>query len=165
MTRRFVLMAGFGFDAFVVARSSPALKARVGIAAYYLATLQSLLAYRFPEFRIVTERETLCATSCIVANAAGYGGGLRLTPDADMTDGVFDVLVVEGKPKLEYVRLLFSAWAPGSRALRSARILRVAGARFEGPADVRVQVDGELSGRLPAEIRIAPESFPLVFSR
>jgi diacylglycerol kinase family enzyme len=54
---RFLLMAGIGFDAHVVSRVRPK-KRRLGLAAYYGATLRALMSYSFPEFRLLTRDET-----------------------------------------------------------------------------------------------------------
>ena len=78
----FLLMAGVGFDAYVVSKVNLRFKRKMGIAAYYGATLRHVLTYSFPEFELATENETVRATSCLIANAQSYGGGLVLTPGA-----------------------------------------------------------------------------------
>jgi YegS/Rv2252/BmrU family lipid kinase len=161
--RRFLLMAGVGFDAFVAERVSLALKARVGVFAYYTAAARCLAGYRFPRFRVATEQGEFEASSCILANARSYGGGLVLTPGADMTDGLLDLLVVEGSPRLAYARVLLSARLGRPVELAVVKRLRVGGeVRLEGPPDVAIQVDGEPCGGLPAVVSVEREVFPLV---
>jgi len=164
--RRFLLMAGVGLDAYIAARVSLPLKARLGMAAYYAAALRCLAGYRFPTFRVATELGDFEASSCIVANARTYGGGLVWTPLADMTDGRLDLLVVEPGPKLGYARVLISARMGRARALPRVRRLCVGGeVKIEGPPQVEIQVDGEACGTLPATIWLEPRVFPIVTGR
>jgi YegS/Rv2252/BmrU family lipid kinase len=160
--RHFLLMAGAGFDAYVVSRTSSALKDRVGIAAFYQSTLQCLATYSFPEFTLETEDLSIQATTCVVANSRGYGGGLVLTPSADMTDGLLDVVAVQGKSRVNLALFALTALRGRPRAYPWVRYARARFVKIDGPPDVMVQVDGEQVGTLPAAVQIVPHSFPLV---
>ncbi len=159
---RFLLMAGVGFDAHVVAATKLGSKRRLGIVAYYFSTVQSLIAYPFPEFHVVAEGETIPAISCIVANARGYGGGLVLTPEADMSNGRLDILILQAGSKSGLLRFLISArlGRPGSFAF--VRRVRTTSLAIEGSSAVPVQVDGEPAGFIPARIQVSHAAFPLV---
>jgi len=162
--RRFLLMAGTGFDAFVVARTSTALKARAGVAAFYQSTLQCLATYSFPEFALAAGDLQVKASTCVVANSRGYGGGLILTPAADMTDGLLDVVAVQGRSRLGLALFALTALWGRPRSLPWVRYARARSVRIDGPPEVMVQVDGELAGTLPAAISVSKRSFPLVVS-
>ena len=64
--RHFILMAGIGFDAEVVAAVTPPLKRRLGKGAYVLRSLQGLLAYRPVTYRLEIDGVTLPAASAIL---------------------------------------------------------------------------------------------------
>jgi len=158
--RRFLLMAGVGLDAYVVSKIRPG-KRKLGIAAYYAATLRALATYSFPEFRVILPGEVMTASSCIIANAAGYGGGLVLTPDADMSDGMLDLLILQGKPRISHLRVLSAAWL-GKPIDDSSSRRRIAALRIEGKRGIWIQADGELTGTLPVDVSLAHAGFPLV---
>jgi YegS/Rv2252/BmrU family lipid kinase len=160
--RRFLLMAGIGFDARVVATTKLSLKQKLGLVAYFHATVRSMIAYSFDEFRVVTRDGSTPAISCVVANASKYGGGLVLTPQADIADGQLDTLVVEPASKLELLGFLISSRLGRLKPLPFIRRLRTSSLKVEGPREVLVQVDGELAGTLPAEITLAHCAFPLI---
>ncbi len=160
----FLLMAGIGFDAYVVSRVRPAVKARLGMLAFVISTLQALATYGFTEFQVSAGGEQHTATSCIVANAKGYGGGLVFTPAADMTDGFFDILVLEGRPRLGYIHFLWNAWRGRPKPYPWVKQLRAPAVQVTGPRGLWAQADGELLGTLPLDISIAPKAFPLVTS-
>jgi diacylglycerol kinase (ATP) len=160
--RRFLFVAGIGFDAVAVAWVPSRLKKKLGMAAYAIAILECLRTYSFPAFQVVIDGRSIAATSCLVCNAKSYGGGLLFCPDADMSDGVLDILVLQGRSRLALASFLFQAWL-GKAATREG-IHRIQGRdiKIEGPTEVLIQVDGELAGRLPAAISLAPTRFPLI---
>jgi YegS/Rv2252/BmrU family lipid kinase len=164
-SHHFLLMTGVGFDAYVVSKIRPALKMRFGIAAFYLQTLQAMLSYGFPKFEVHLQEESLVATSCIISNSHSYGGGLVLTPEADMCDGVLDILVLQEGSKVDYLRFLLSAWLGKPKQRPWVQLRRAPHVRVEGPRGPWVQADGELIGTLPLEISLSTAAFPLIFPR
>lgn len=160
--RRFLFVAGIGFDAFVASAVRPGAKAVLGMAAYAAAIVRCLRSYRFPEFRVTCGKNTFTATSCLASNARSYGGGLLFSPDADMSDGLLDILVLEGKRRLELARFLFQAWRGKAECGGWIHRLRAPALRIEGPAEVMLQADGEPAGNLPLDIRLEHAIFPLV---
>jgi diacylglycerol kinase (ATP) len=160
--RRFVFVAGIGFDAFVVSRVNPGLKARVGMAAYAAAIVDGLKNYSFPEFDVVTGGRKFRATSCLVCNSRKYGGGLLFCPDADMSDGLLDVLILEGAHRLGLARFLLKAWCGIPERSSWIHRLRCSTLKIDGNSDVLIQADGELAGALPVEIGLKNCTFPLV---
>lgn len=160
--RRFLFVAGIGFDAFAVYCVRPALKAKIGMAAYVVAILDCLLNYTFPEFQITTEKQTISATSCLICNSKKYGGGLLFCPDADMKDGLLDLLVIQGMRRIELARFLFKAWIGIPEKQIWIHRVRAKALQIEGPSTVLAQIDGELAGSLPCQIHLEEAVFPLV---
>ena len=90
----FLVMAGLGFDAAVLARTRPGLKSRVGWVAYWLAALQSV--GRSPVLRVRLEldggRQVTCrGVGVVVANIGTLPGGFPLLPQAAEDDGLLTV--------------------------------------------------------------------------
>jgi YegS/Rv2252/BmrU family lipid kinase len=160
--RRFLFVAGIGFDAYVVSQVRSDLKSRFGMGAYALAILDCLRRYSFPQFQVDISGRKFLATSCLACNAKRYGGGLLFCPDADMSDGVLDVLILEKQSRLELARFLFLAWCRKPETGDWIHRLRASAFRLEGPDSVFTQVDGELAGSLPREVGVSNSAFPLV---
>jgi len=94
--RPFVVMAGIGFDAAMLAGASERLKDRVGWAAYVLSALR--LLHERP-FRVLLRADEgpprrRWASAVIVGNVGSLQGSIRLLPDAAPDDGVLDVAVL-----------------------------------------------------------------------
>jgi diacylglycerol kinase (ATP) len=162
MPRRFLFVAGIGFDALAVSWVPSGLKKRLGMAAYAIAIVECLRKYSFPEFRIAAGARAFIATSCLACNAKSYGGGLLFCPDAKMDDGLLDLLVLEGVHRLALAGFLIRAWLGKPATCPWAQRLQTKSLKIEGPSEVLIQVDGELTGGLPADIRLADTRFPLV---
>jgi diacylglycerol kinase (ATP) len=160
--RRFTFVAGIGFDAYAVFKASSSLKAKIGMAAYGVAIIECLRNYAFPEFCVTMNGRSFTATSCLVCNARSYGGGMVFCPDADMTDGELDVLLIEGVHRTGLARFLFSAWCGIKEKPSWVHRIRTKELSIEGPSSVMVETDGELAGTLPVKIHLSPNSFPLV---
>lgn len=158
----FLLMAGVGFDAYTAASVHPALKKRLGLAAYYIAVARSLLTYPFEDFQITAGGSEWISTSCVIANAKGYGGGLRFNPQADMTDGKLDVLLIQRASRLEYLRFVMAARMGRLPPYPFLQRAQVTSLTVKGPRGLWVQVDGEPVGSLPITVRVAPARFPFV---
>ena len=94
--RPFVVMAGLGFDAEMVAGAGKGLKRRAGWAAYAVCALRHL--WDRPT-RVVLRADggpplRRWASAVIVANLGTLQGNVALLPDAAPDDGVLDVAVL-----------------------------------------------------------------------
>ena len=106
------------------------------------------------------ERHLVVLNLC-VANARYFGGGMKIAPDAKLTDGKFDVV---GIGDLSALKLFTSAprvymgshlsMPEVSHALARKVSVRSADRSLE----VALEVDGELPGKLPATFQIIPEA-------
>jgi YegS/Rv2252/BmrU family lipid kinase len=160
--RRFLFVAGIGFDAYVASNVMPGLKAKLGMAAYAVAIIRCLQSYTFPQFQVVVDNCTFPATSCLASNARSYGGGLLFSPHANMEDGLLDVLIVQGSSRLGLARFLLQAWRGIPETRDWIHRLRARSLRIEGSAQAPVQADGEPVEGLPLDISVIPSTFPLV---
>ncbi len=111
----FLVMAGIGFDAEVMAAVEPRLKARVGWWAYVVAGAVRLrgrrarVQLRLDDGPPLTRR----ARSVIIGNCGALTGGVRLLPAALVDDGWLDVVVVSPRG--------LTGWAAVTLAVLSRR--------------------------------------------
>lgn len=154
--RYFFMLAGVGVDASVVSQVRPAMKRRVGEAAFWYAGLGQLARWRPVEFRIEIEGESFDATYAAIGKAPWYGGGLRITPRARLDAEEFEVCAVVSRSRLRYLYLLGRALGAGADretrgvCFRTARSVRATGRAL-------VQADGEIIGNLPMNFEMERE--------
>jgi YegS/Rv2252/BmrU family lipid kinase len=113
------------------------------------------------------DRQLTVSNLCI-ANARYFGGGMKIAPDAKLTDGKFDVISVGDLSALK----LFTS-APrvylGSHLSMPEVSHTLARKVTVRPADrdkeVALEIDGELPGKLPATFQIIPEALRVRVAR
>lgn len=90
----FLVMAGMGFDAQIMAGTQDVLKARVGPAAYVVAGARHLNGRRLRLTLAVDDNPAVHRRSrmVVVGNCGRLLGGLVLMPDARVDDGLLDVV-------------------------------------------------------------------------
>jgi diacylglycerol kinase (ATP) len=153
--RYFLLMAGIGIDAIVAYNVNPMIKKYLGERAYWLSGFEYLARWKPLPFELEIEGERFISYFTSVANAAAYGGGLSITPEASMLRPDFEVCVVSTRDRLRYINLLIKTMA-GVRTEGTPDVRFIRTTRVVAEGDVPVQVDGEVIGSLPMEFTIAP---------
>jgi diacylglycerol kinase (ATP) len=95
-----------GFDAVVNERANRMRWPR-GDRRYDLAIALELARLRPRRYRLGLDGEVLHPDAVLVAvgNTASYGGGLRICPDADPTDGLLDVVVGAAMSRTTLIRI------------------------------------------------------------
>jgi len=91
--RAFLVMAGMGFDAAVMASVPEKLKAKVGPIAYFVSGARELRGHR-TRVRIDVDGESHSrrVRTVVVGNVGKLQGGLTLMPDAEVDDGYLDAI-------------------------------------------------------------------------
>lgn len=95
-----------GFDAIVNERANRMRWPR-GDGRYDIAIFLELVRLRARRYRLVLDgqRRDFDGVLVAVGNTASYGGGIRICPDADPTDGLLDVVVGGRLGRLTLARL------------------------------------------------------------
>ena len=109
-TRWYGAVLGAGFDAVVNERANRMRWPR-GDRRYDLAIFRELVGLRARRYRLVLDGVEQHPQAILVAvgNTGSYGGGIRICPDADPTDGLLDVVVGHAMSRLTAVRM--RGWA------------------------------------------------------
>jgi diacylglycerol kinase (ATP) len=167
-SRYFVNVASFGMGGDVIERVKegswlPAGASRLlgGKLTFAAAALQTTFQFRKPSVRVRLDggpESQLVVTNFCVANARFFGGGMKIAPEAKLADGLFDVVAVGDMSPLSILANSYRVYLGahlGLGEVRHARARRVE-ARAASGEEVKLEVDGELSGRLPARFEILP---------
>jgi len=165
--RMFANIASFGVSG-VVDRLVNESGKKLGRLSFLWATARATLSYKNQRVQLVfdgKDRVEATINTVAVANGRFFGGAMMVAPDAEVDDGVFDVVAVGD---LGFGDLLVS----GRRLYKgthlsmdkvSARRAKVVEAEGVDPsAVIELDVDGESPGRLPARFEIVPGALWMV---
>lgn len=161
--RKFVLMTGVGFDAFVVATVSARLKRIMGKGAYVLASLSQFLKGRLPHFEVHVDGARYDAASIIIANAHFYGGRFVCAPEARMDSDVLHVCLFERAGRLYVAIYAFALLLGVLHRMPGYRILPAKHIEIRRPEGAAIQSDGDFIGLTPARVTVMPRAAWLVF--
>jgi diacylglycerol kinase (ATP) len=163
-SRFFVNVASFGMGGDVIKRVKsreglPAGAARLlgGRLSFAAAALQAAVTFEKPLVRVSLDAQITVANFC-VANARYFGGGMKIAPNAKVDDGRFDVVAVGDVSALTVLANSYKLYLGthlGMQEVHHALARRVRAASADGSI-IKLEVDGELAGRLPAEFEILP---------
>jgi diacylglycerol kinase family enzyme len=155
----FLVMAGLGFDAAIMADAPEGLKAKVGPAAYIVSGAKNL---RGPQFKVrvrFDDQEELSrrTRTVVIGNCGKLLGGLVLMPEALVDDGKLDTVVLSPQGVVGWAAVaarIASKRRKGHERVdhHTSEVVRV---RSDRPQEV--QVDGDTLGKARA---IAAEVVP-----
>jgi len=173
----FVVMLGVGLDAKMIAATNPALKKKVGWLAYVEATARIVRDVDAVRVRYTLDGSPERATTVhtlLIGNCGTLPGGVLLLPEAEIDDGMLDVVAMRPRNLWGWMRVGYAvAWENGvlQRSRLGRRIMaadkRVRALRyfqgrrmtlaFDRPEEF--EIDGEAMGEVSAiAVRVAPAS-------
>jgi YegS/Rv2252/BmrU family lipid kinase len=170
--RFFINVASFGMSTAVLDKtaSGEAKKWIPGFAprklssklSYAAATVQTTLSGTPTEVHVQLDEEPerrLRVAEFCVANARYYGGAMKIAPDAKLDDGQFDIITIGDASAFRILanspRLYFGAHLR-MHEVTHALAKQVVARPVKKDEEVRVELDGEIVGRLPATFQILP---------
>jgi len=182
LTRYFTVAVGIGVDAHLFYKLNTGVKQRFGMVAYYAQAWYLWFTHRMDRFAVEIghggngSRARRCegATELLAVRIRNFGGVLReLAPGASLDRNDMRVVLCRTASRFSYLLyvtrgLLGADWdVPGVELVHSERVQcdYLPGADHvasENPTRVYVEVDGELVGKLPADITMVPDALTIL---
>ena len=144
----FLVMAGIGFDAEVMAAVEPRFKQRLGYWAYVVAGVRLL---RGPQLRVTLRLDdrpelTRRVRSVIVGNCGELTGGVRLIPDAVVDDGWLDVVCIAPRGVVGWAAIVGAVLTRSRRGHPMVQYFRCRRVEIRAEKPSPVQLDGDPAG-------------------
>ena len=159
-TRRYFLsIAGAGFDAVVAQRAAS--RGGTGTLPYVRGVLESIWSHRASPAGLEVDGVPAPGplTATMIANGPYCGGGMRIAPDADPSDGFLDLLIVGDLGRLQLL-----AWLPSvyrGKHLANAGVTARRARRIVIGAKLATHLDGEPAPDGPVTFSVCPGALRL----
>jgi diacylglycerol kinase (ATP) len=161
---RYLGVAGLGFDSEVADFANRNVRFLRGSAVYLYAIFRVLPRFtpRPVELRSESATRQLRIMFAAVGNSRQYGGGIRITPDARVDDGLLDICIVHETTRVELLKTLPKAYTGAH--VRSPFVEMGRGHTFHFTSDtpMAVYADGEPLTRTPVSFAICPTRLRIV---
>jgi len=160
--KHFVQLAGVGLDAQVVKETSLAFKRSFGPLSYLISAAQ-IAARKPPKLFIESENAPVEEASFVlIGNGRLYGGPFPFFKHAVLDDGLFDVVVFKRLGYLEIMKYLQDVVFSSDIRAPEVEYFQTQRLRVTSEQDVPVELDGELAGNCPVEVRIQKKALQVL---
>jgi diacylglycerol kinase (ATP) len=151
----FASVLSTGFDAVVNERANK-LSWPKGPMKYNVSIAIELPGFKPRDYEIQLDDRTISTQAMLIAvgNGRSYGGGMLVCPNADMSDGYFDVMVLHPVSKIEFIKTFPSVFIGAHINHPAVEIVRSKKVRIESKAVA--YSDGERIGQLPVNAECIP---------
>jgi YegS/Rv2252/BmrU family lipid kinase len=163
-TRRyFANVAGIGFDAEVIERTESGGKRGGGTLPYYSALVTTIWKYRNKDVVVQMDNQRVYArmNAVVVCNGKFFGGGMQISPNAALDDGLFDVTILGDLGRLEVVMNTPRLYNGTILEHPKVSAYRAKTVTVEPTQKMLIEADGEFVGPGPAMFRIHPAALRL----
>ncbi|WP_265445636.1 diacylglycerol/lipid kinase family protein [Flexivirga meconopsidis] len=124
---------------------------------YQVSSLRGLFKFPPRHYRVTVDDEVFAyrGFTAIAANSGYYGKGMHIAPDADVHDGLLDVIMVGAGNRLKFVTAMPQLYRGTHLKNPEVTVARGKVVRIEAD-DVEAYGDGEPIQQLPATVEVLP---------
>ena len=151
----FAAILSTGFDSLVNEKANK-MSWPKGPMKYNAAIAIELPRFRPRHYEITLDERTISTEAMLIAvsNGRSYGGGMLVCPNANISDGLFDVMVLHPVSKMEFIKVFPRVFAGTHVSHPAVEIVRSKSVTIESKAVA--YADGERIGQLPVSAECIP---------
>jgi YegS/Rv2252/BmrU family lipid kinase len=159
----FANIASAGMSGAIAKRTNESSKALGGKLSYLWATVAVFARWDNTEVRVAVGDEIRGGRmhDVVVANGRYFGGGMKITPEAEPDDGAFDVLLIGDVTKADLVLTMPKIYRGTHLPHPKAELLRGAVVTVDADAALPIELDGEQPGTTPVRFEVVPRALRL----
>ena len=162
--RLFTNFAGLGFDAEVVRATTRKYKSLGSVPSYLMGLLSTLVCYHNREItlKIDGKEEERKVCTIVISNGKYGGGSMYIAPQADIKDGLFDVVIIGDVSKPDLLASLPRIYRGTHLTHPKVTVKRAREVEIQSKVNIALQADGELLGEAPARFSILPSALTIL---
>ena len=159
----FANVASAGMSGAIAKRANETSKALGGKASYLWATFAVFAGWSATEMRVTVDGETREGRmfDVVVANGKFFGGGMKICPDAEPDDGLFDVLLIGDLTKRDLLLTMPKIYRGTHLPHPKGELLRGRAVSVDAGEPVPIELDGEQPGTTPVRFETVPGALRL----
>lgn len=160
---------GAGFDVAVLDYANQYKKHLHGLAPYMMGVIRSIFSYKSAPMAIYADGKEVFSGDCLVfsvANGSYIGGGIHISPEADVQSGKLQLIVIKACSRLKMVFCYLPGLMQGKilwfkDTVVHCRADRVQVKPLQSDQSFRVNIDGEICDMTDCDFSILPQSLSI----
>jgi len=147
----FVNFCSIGLDALIAQEANKIKKYFSSTYAYVIGVIKALNKFRSLKVDLVIddkkyEEEIMLVAVC---NGSYYGGGMKIAPQAELSDGKFDICIVRKMSKLKLLFLFPTIFKGKHIKYKEVKMYRGKDVQVFSKCNMNVNADGEIVNNRP----------------
>jgi diacylglycerol kinase family enzyme len=161
-----IASCGFDSDANRIANQTRLVK---GNLVYAYGAIRALAGWRPARFELTLAdggKHVVTGYSVGAANSKAYGGGMYAAPDAELDDGLLDIVTCAEMPKWRFLTGLMPKVFKGTHIHEpEVTVLRSSEVEITADRPFMLYADGDPIAELPVTVRIIPGAVRVLLPR
>jgi diacylglycerol kinase (ATP) len=127
--------------------------------AFGIGALRTLINYKKTHIEFTLDEKTEISAQLlgiIIANGSLTGGGMRLTPDAKLDDGYFDLLAIPDMDVFKRFKTFSKIYSSGFSSVNGFKYHRAKKIEFNRSKEFKAEADGELIADVCTSVCLVP---------
>lgn len=155
--RTYAGIASCGFDS-VANRIANETRIVRGNLVYAYGLVRALLSWKAATFTVELDgrARTFRGYSVAAANSKFYGGGMMLAPDASLSDGALELVIISDVSRLRFLLLAPSVFRGAHIRQPNVEVIRCTQARISASRPFEMYADGDPIAELPVVVSARP---------
>ena len=130
-----------------------------GRARFIAAALRALDRYKLRSVDVRLDdrlHKKISSNLVVVANGRFAGGGMMLAPNAELDDGLLDVILTDGATRFDVIKELSRIGRGGHLKNPKVKEMRAREVLITSEEPMAIDIDGEMAGYTPARMTALP---------
>ncbi len=132
-----------------------------GKLSFAAAALETTLKFEKLRIRVQVDdsaERNFIVTNLCIANARYFGGGMKIAPEAKLSDGLLDIIAIGDLSRLKILKSAHRLYLGTHLGMQQVHHTRARRIKADSNEKVKIELDGELVGKLPAMFEIVPRA-------
>lgn len=160
----FINVASFGIDGGVIRDTDKIKKHIPGTPAYILGSLKNIIGFKPYKVTIQIDEKKLEREIVLIAvgNGKYFGGGMKVTPEAEIDDGLLDVVLANKTRRSKLIKLFSQLFNGSHMSDKIVEHYKCKEFSIESDGDIFINTDGNLIGKVPAKISVGSKKIDVI---